>query len=76
LEFGRHIHIKDLVKHLRRDSYLRRVCGYGERSPSKAHFSKMKRCIEADGFRVIEKWLRYQALGLCAAQPLSVMSLV
>jgi len=30
-------YVKDLVKRLRRNPYLRNVCGYGERAPCEAH---------------------------------------
>ena len=30
-------YIRDLVKRLRRNPYLRNVCGYGERAPCEAH---------------------------------------
>jgi len=45
-------YIKDLVKRLRRNAYLRRVCGYGDRAPCEAHFTQMKKRIGADGFRL------------------------
>ena len=40
-------YVKDLVKRLRRNAYLRRVCGYGDRAPCEAHFSQMKNRIAA-----------------------------
>ena len=51
-----------LVKRLRRNPYLRRVCGYGDRAPCEAHFTQMKKRIGAEGFRTIEAWLRGEAL--------------
>ena len=50
-------YVKDLVKRLRRNTYLHQVCGYGNRAPCEAHFSQMKKRVGADGFRVIEAWL-------------------
>ena len=53
--------IKDLVKRLRRNPYLRNVCGYGDRAPCEAPFSQMNKRIVAEGFRIIEAWLRREA---------------
>ena len=47
-------YIKDLVKRLRRNPYLRHACGYRDKAPCEAHFSQMKKRIGADGFRIIE----------------------
>ena len=69
-------YVKDLVKRLRRNLYLRRVCGYGDRAPTEAHFSQMKRRIGVDGFRALEAWLRRQALKLRESQPLAAVGLV
>jgi len=69
-------YVKDLVKRLGRDPYLRKICGYGDRVPTEAHFSQMKKRIGAEGFRAIEEWLRHQALRLRASQPLSAVGLV
>jgi len=55
-------YIKDLVKRLRRNPYLRRACGYGSRAPCEAHFTQMKKQVGAEGFRIIEAWLRHEAL--------------
>jgi len=44
-------YIKDLVKRLRSNPYLRKACGYGDKTPCEAHFSQMKKRIGADGFR-------------------------
>jgi hypothetical protein len=68
--------VKDLVKRLRRNPYLRNACGYRDKAPTEAHFSQMKKRIGADGFRVIEAWLRREALKLRGSQPLSAVGLV
>ena len=69
-------YVKDLVKRLRRDPCLRRMCGYSDRAPCEAHFSQMKTRIGAKGFRDIEAWLRHEALRLRKSQPLSAVGLV
>jgi len=69
-------YIKDLVKRLRRDPYLRQVCGYGKRAPCEAHFSQMKKRIGVEGFRIIEAWLRREALRHRSSQPLSSTGLI
>ncbi len=69
-------YVKDLVKRLRRNAYLRRVCGYGDRAPCEAHFSQMKKRIKPEGFRIIEAWLRREALSLRESQPLGAVGLV
>ena len=69
-------YIKDLVKRLSRCACLRRACGYGDKVPTEAHFSQMKRRIGVDGFRAIEAWLRREALRLRGSQPLSAVGLV
>jgi hypothetical protein len=69
-------YVKDLVKRLRRNPYLRKVCGYGSRAPCEAHFSQMKKRIGAEGFRIIEAWLRREALRLRRSQPMSAVGLV
>ena len=69
-------YMKDLVKRLRRNPYLRSVCGYRDRAPTEAHFSQMKRRIGAEGFRIIEAWLRREALRLRESQPLTAVGLV
>ena len=69
-------YVKDLVKRLRRNPYLRRVCGYGDRVPTEAHFSQMKKRIGAEGFRIMEAWLRREALRLRESQPLAAAGLV
>jgi hypothetical protein len=69
-------YIKDLVKRLRREPYLRQACGYGDRAPCEAHFTQMKKRIGAEGFRIIEAWLRHEALKLRRSQPLSAAGLI
>ena len=69
-------YIKDLVKRLKRNPYLRNACGYREKAPTEAHFSQMKKRIGAEGFRIIEAWLRREALSLRESQPLSAVGLV
>ena len=69
-------YIKDLVKRLKRNPYLRNACGYRDKAPTEAHFSQMKKRIGAEGFRIIEAWLRREALSLRASQPLSAVGLV
>ena len=69
-------YITDLVKRLRRDPYLRQVCGYHDKAPCEAHFSQMKKRIGTEGFRIIEAWLRKEALKLRNSQPLSATGLV
>jgi hypothetical protein len=69
-------YIKDLSKRLRREPYLRKVCGYGRRAPCPAHFTQMKKRIGAEGFRIIEAWLRHEALKLRRSQPLSAAGLI
>jgi hypothetical protein len=69
-------YVKDLVKRLKRDPYLRETCGYGDKAPTEAHFSQMKKRIGGEGFRIIEAWLRRKALKLRASQPLSAVGLV
>ena len=69
-------YVKDLAKRLKRDPCLRETCGYGDKAPTEAHFSQMKRRIGADGFRIIEAWLRREALRLRRSQPLSAVGLI
>ena len=69
-------YVKDMVKRLRRTPYLRKVCGYGDRAPCEAHFSDMKRRIGAEGFRIIEMWVRHEALRLRRSQPLTAVGLI
>jgi hypothetical protein len=69
-------YIKDLVKRLKRNPYLRHACGYRDKAPTEAHFSQMKKRIGAEGFRMIEAWLRMEALRLRECQPLSAVGQV
>jgi len=69
-------YIKDLVKRLRRNRYLRNVCGYRDKTPTEAHFSQMKKRIGVEGFRIIEAWLRHEALKIRASQPLAAAGLI
>ena len=66
-------YIKDLVKRLRRDPSLRQICGYGKQAPCEAHFTQMKKRIGAEGFRIIEAWIRHEALKT-QSQPASIRS--
>ena len=70
------LYMKDLAKRLKRNPYLRKVCGYGNKAPTEAHFSHMKRRIGAEGFRIIEAYLRREALRLRGSQPLTAVGLV
>jgi len=69
-------YVKDLVKRLRRDPCLRGLFGYGDRAPCEAHFSQMKRRIGADGFRMVEVYLRREALHIRQSQPLAAVGLI
>jgi len=69
-------YVKELVKRLRLDPSLGRACGYGDRAPTEAHFSQMKKRIGTEGFRIIEAWLRREALKLSGSQPLTAVGLV
>jgi hypothetical protein len=69
-------YVKDLVKRLKRNLYLRHACGYRDKAPTEAHFSQMKKRIGAEGFRIIEIWLRKEALRLRKSQPLSAVGLI
>ena len=69
-------YVKDLVKRLRRDKGMRSACGYGEKVPTEAHFSQMKKRVGVQGFQAIEAWLRHEALRLRKSQPLSAAGLV
>jgi len=56
-------YMKDLVKRLNRNPFLRKACGYGRAVPTEAHFSQMKKRIGVEGFRSIEAWLRRKLSG-------------
>ena len=45
-------------------------------TPTEAHFSQMKKRIGAEGFQIMEAWLRREALGLRESQPLSAVGLI
>jgi len=66
-------YIKDLVKRLNRYKEMRLACGYGEKVPTEAHFSQMKKRVGVQGFRAVEEWLRHEALRLRESQPLSAI---
>jgi len=69
-------YVKDLVKRLQRNWYLRRVCGYRDKVPTEAHFSQMKKRIGHAGFKAVEAFLRGRANQLRLQQPLSAAGLV
>lgn len=69
-------YIKDLVKRLRRDPYLRSACGYGDCVPTEAHFSQMKRRLGKKGFMAIERFLRSEVVRLKGSNPLLAAGLV
>ena len=69
-------YMKDLVKRLSRDTYLREACGYGDKAPSEGHFSQMKKRIGVQGFKQIEAWLRKKALSVRESQPLAAVGLI
>ena len=62
-------YIKDLVKRLRREKSLREACSYRDETPTEAHFIQMKKRVGVEGFRIIEAWMRHQALKNRATQP-------
>jgi len=68
-------YIKDLVKRLRRNSYLREACGYRDKTPTEAHFTQMKKRVGAEGFAAIEIHLRREALKHRTHQPLAAKGL-
>lgn len=65
-------YVKDLVKRLRRNPYLRRVSGYRDKAPCGAHFSQMKKRIGVDGFCVIEAYPKVVGLSACMASVLPI----
>jgi hypothetical protein len=69
-------YVKDLAKRLRRERSLREACGYHDKTPTEAHFTQMKKRVGAEGFRLIEAWLRREALRHRSSQPLSSAGLV
>ena len=69
-------YVRDLVKRLSRNRYLRRVCGYKGKAPTEAHFSQMKKRIGKPGFKGIESYLRKEANRLRFQHPLLAAGLV
>jgi hypothetical protein len=69
-------YVKDLAKHLNRNRYLRRICGYQYRAPTEAHFSQMKRRIGKPGILAIESYLRKQANSMRLQHPLLAAGLI
>ena len=70
-------YVKDLVKRLNRSPTMRLTCGYGDKAPTEAHFSQMKKRVGVEGFQEIEKWLRHTALKLRESkQPLAAAGLI
>ena len=69
-------YVKDLVKRLNRYKEMRYACGYGDKVPTEAHFSQMKKRVGEEGFQEIELWLRHEAMRLRKSQPLSALGLI
>ena len=69
-------YVKDLVKRLRREKSLREACGYHNKTPTEAHFTQVKKRVGAEGFRIIEAWMRHEALKNRVTQPLSAAGLI
>ena len=69
-------YVKDLVKRLRRNHYLRMICGYQDKVPTEAHFSQMKQRLGKAGFKAVERFLRHEAIRLMATHPLLAVGLV
>src|SRR5208283_3198988 len=69
-------YVKDVVKRFNRSQSMRLACRYQSKVPTEAHFSQMKKRIGVEGFRVIEEWLRHEALRLRESQPLSAVGLI
>jgi len=69
-------YVKDLVKRLNRNRYLRRACGYKGKAPTEAHFSQMKKRIGKAGFKGIESYLRKEANRLRLKYPLLAAILI
>ncbi|RLI39875.1 hypothetical protein DRO69_13770 [Candidatus Bathyarchaeota archaeon] len=68
--------MKDLVKRLRRNRYLQKVCSYQDKVPTEAHFSQMKKRIGKLGFKGIESFPRKQANRLRFQYPLLAAGLI
>ena len=45
-------------------------------NPPEVHLCQTKKCIEAEGYRVMEVWLHREAFRLRASQPQSTVGLV
>jgi hypothetical protein len=69
-------YVKDLVKRLKRSPDMRQACGYGDKAPTEAHFSQMKKRIDIEGFCAIEAYLRHEAFRIRSSQPLSAVGLI
>lgn len=69
-------YVKDFVKRLNRNRYLRRACGYRDKAPTEAHFSQMKKRIGKAGFKAIESYLRKEANRLRFQHPLLAVGLI
>ncbi len=57
-------YIKDLINRLKQNPYMCRAYGYESWTPCKAHFTQIKRWIGVEVFKLIESWLRLEALRL------------
>jgi hypothetical protein len=69
-------YVKDLVKRLNRNRYLRRACGYKGKAPTEAHFSQMKKRVGKAGFKGIESYLRKEASRLRFQHPMLAAGLI
>ena len=69
-------YIRDLVKRLKRNLYLRRVCSHGENAPTEAHFSQMRRRIGSESFCIIEAYLLCEVPRLIGTKLLSAVNFV
>jgi hypothetical protein len=69
-------YMRDFVKRLNRNRYLRRICGYRHRAPTEAHFSQMKKRVGKPGFMGIESYLRKQANRIRLQHPLLAAGLI
>lgn len=69
-------YVKDLVKRLNRNRYLRRACGYKGKAPTEAHFSQMRKRVGNAGFKGIESHLRKEANRLRFQYPLLAAALI
>ena len=45
-------YVKNLLKRLRRNPYLRGVCGYGDRASTEAHFRRYGKTFSEEAMRV------------------------